>query len=284
MFVRVLGVFFLFFSFAWAQDLGVSQRGFLRDSVDVLDDISVQYEANIAMDSMYNFNFRASGKRFRWLSRSHSWHPLPYFLLGLNAWWKIMPNTYLQRYDEEFLRYMDTAQHKAKVLYRMEGSEGEGAFFLATIHAFLARFHSERSHWNKAISHTRRALRYLKRTREEGYMDVETLVGEGLYNYYVEWVREHYPSFRPVLWFFRRGDKALGLIQLRKAAHYSMYSRVEAQTFLMKILLEEGKDIEDAERMAKYLHNFYPNNPFFSSFLCAYFVSKACIWSLCGGM
>ena len=81
-------------------------------------------------------------------------------------------------------------------------------------------------------------------------MDVETLVGEGLYNYYVEWVREHYPSFRPVLWFFRRGDKALGLIQLRKAAHYSMYSRVEAQTFLMKILLEEGKDIENAERMA----------------------------------
>ena len=60
----------------------------------LLSDMQVQIEATEAVNDMYNFKFEKAEQQFRWLKQKYAWHPLPYFLLGLSEWWKIMPNTH----------------------------------------------------------------------------------------------------------------------------------------------------------------------------------------------
>ena len=68
---------------------------------------------------------------------------------------------------------------------------------------------------------------------------------------------------KPILMFFPKGDKQLGIKQLEEVASNAFYTRVEAQYFLMRIKAEEEKNILEALRLAEYMFNSYPNNPYF---------------------
>ena len=57
---------------------------------------------------------------------------MPYFLLGLTTWWKIMPsNITNEQYDKVFLAYMDTTILVAERMHRRPEYRIEAAFFLA---------------------------------------------------------------------------------------------------------------------------------------------------------
>lgn len=71
--------------------------------------------------------------------------------------------------------------------------------------------------------------------------------------------------------FFRKGDKDLGIRQLEKASREAFYTRVEAMTFMMKIYGDfEGNKNKEAIDMALYLHQLYPNNPYFEMHYAKY--------------
>ena len=78
----------------------------------------LQTELDGAVHNLYNFKFDKAEKQFRSLRRRYPAHPMPYFLLGLSTWWKIMPsNTNSLQYDKVFFAYLDTAIIKAQRLY-----------------------------------------------------------------------------------------------------------------------------------------------------------------------
>ena len=236
-----------------------------KDSLFLLNNKQVEIRATAALDSMYNFNFRAASKRFYWLQQDHKSHPLPYFLFALSAWWLIIPNTSDQSYDDAFLRYVDTAIYTSKQLIK-EGLRTEGAFFLSSAYAILGRFYGERGSFLKAAWAGKNALKYLKIAQEKKYVNVELLLGHALFNYFSAWLRETHPSLKPILSLFGKGDKQLGIRQLDHVAKHSFYARIEAQTFLMEILNKENTKETEALHIATYLHEKYPNNPYFHRF------------------
>ena len=197
----------------------------------ILTNPHIQFEATEAIDDMYNFNFSRARSGFNALKKQYGWHPLPYFLLGLNYWWQIIPNISNTAYDDDFLTTMDTALVLSERLYE-EVNEIEGAFFLAATHAFKGRLYSERRMYTKSAFSGRNTLKYLKEVR--GYQDYspEILFGDALFNYYAVWIRENYPFLRPLMAFFPRGDKDLGIAQLKDVANNAFYSRTEAQYYL----------------------------------------------------
>jgi tetratricopeptide (TPR) repeat protein len=92
------------------------------------------------------------------------------------------------------------------------------------------------------------------------------LFGDALYNYYSVWIPENYPLLKPILWFFTKGDKVLGIKQLQEVSRNAFYTRTEAQMFLMRILaIEEGKPYE-ALQVSEYLAETFPDNPYFQRF------------------
>lgn len=229
----------------------------------VLLDMNVQIEATHAVNDMYNFKFAKAEQQFRWIKQKYHDHPLPYFLLGLSEWWKIVPNVKVTQYDQRFLAYMDTSIYYAEKMYEQDEEDPEAAFFLAAAHAFQSRLYSERSDWGKATVSGKSSLNFLEICKGKEDFSPELLFGDALYNYYAEWVPEHYPILRPVLMFFPEGNKELGIQQLRTVANNAFYTRTEAQFFLMRILASEGTNPAEAFRISEYLHQTFPDNPYF---------------------
>lgn len=235
-------------------------------TIILISDITVQLEATDALNDLYNFKFEKAEKQFRWFKQKYAWHPLPYFLLGLSEWWKIMPSTNDRSHDARFLAYMDSTilvaehLHDKNPEYRIEA-----AFFLAAAYGFKGELYSDedRKEWRKAAIAGKRALNYLEECKEKNYLSPELLFGDALYNYFSVWVRENYPTLKPILWFFPKGDKALGLQQLKEVSFNAFYTRTEAMVWLMRIWNSYENKNEQAHQLAEYLHQTYPDNPYF---------------------
>ncbi|NEM98264.1 tetratricopeptide repeat protein [Pontibacter burrus] len=227
----------------------------------------VQYELEGAVDNMYNFKFERAEKQFKSLRRRYPDHPLPYFLMGLSQWWKILPsNIKTLEYDKQFFAYMDTTIQKAEKLYDNNENNTEAAFFIAAANGFTARLHSERSNWRKATVHSKRAIEYMEIAKAGNGLSPEFLFGEALFNYYSIWIHENYKMLRPVLLFFPDGDKRLGLKQLRHVANNGFYTGTEAKYFLMKIYANEEGNLGESIKVSKSLADKYPDNAYFQRF------------------
>ncbi|MDA0195252.1 MAG: tol-pal system protein YbgF [Bacteroidetes bacterium] len=246
--------------------IGTSSASNGTDSTQILLlNLQVQIEATQALNDMYNYKFDRAEMQFRWLKQKYGWHPLPYFLLGLSQWWKMVPNIDNTEYDAEFMAYMDTSLVLSERLYE-ENNEIEGAFFLAATHGFVARLESDRGNWTRAAIAGKNALKYVDIVRENTDFSPEVLFGDAIMNYYTEWIRDNYPVLKPIMWFFPRGDMEKGLEQLDEVAHNAFYTRTEAQYYLMRILANEQNEYHKAFSIAYYLRQTYPDNAYFHRF------------------
>nr|MCU0326433.1 tetratricopeptide repeat protein [Spirosomataceae bacterium] len=203
---------------------------------------AIQIEMTAAMNNMYNFNFDAAERDFKWLTIKYPDHPIGYFLLGLNEWWKIVPDTKVTKYDDACEAYMDKAIDLAEEIYDDDESNKEAAFFMAAAYAFKGRLHTERERWVKAAYVGKQAMKYLEKSRGFGDFSPELYMGDGLYNYYSKWIPENYPSLKPLLVFFRKGNKNEGMKQLEYVSLNAFYTRMESRYFLVQIYSMERQD------------------------------------------
>ncbi len=260
--------FFLLCSISFfSASVGFGQTKAKKDTTVILiADFTVQLDATEAMNNLYNFKFDKAEVLFRDFKQKYRWHPLPYFIVGLAEWWKIVPNPRETKYDEKFLAYMDSSILIAENLYdHFPEYKLEAAFFLAAAHGFKGELFAdpERKNWLRAASEGKAALKYMEVCREKNNLSPELLFGDALYNYFREWVPENYKSLKPIFWVFRHGDKQLGLKQLKEVSYNAFYTRTEAMVWLMRILAGYENDVQGAFQLAEYLHQTYPDNPYF---------------------
>ncbi len=235
-------------------------------TIILINDVNIQLESTAALNDMYNFKFDKAEQQMQWFKKKYTWHPLPYFLLGLNEWWKIEPNTRITKYDDRFLTYMDSAISVAENLYdKYPEYRTECAFFMAAAYGFKGRLFAdeERKNWRKAASAGKTALNYLEECKKKKYLSPELLFGDALYNYFSVWIPENYTVLKPILWFFPKGDKQLGLTQLKEVSYNAFYTRTEAMLWLMRICNSYENDQPRAFQLSEYLHQSYPDNPYF---------------------
>lgn len=233
----------------------------------ILKNPGVQIEATEAINLLYNYKFAEADKEFRWLQYRYPNHPMPHFLMGLAEWWKIVPNTDNTSYDDRLVAHLDSSILLAERMYDSKDNKVEPSFFLAAAYAFKGRLYSERKMWAKATFAGKNALKYLDRSKSNTDLSPELLFGDGLYNYYAEWIPKEYPLLKSILIFFPKGNKKLGAEQLEKVANNAFYTRVEARYFLLQIYSMEN-EYGKAYEMAKYMWETYPDNPYFERYFC----------------
>ncbi len=231
----------------------------------LLSNPGVQIEATEAINKLYNFKFAEADAEFRWLRYRYPYHPMPYFLMGLAEWWKIVPNTEDTRYDDRCLALMDTCITLAEKLYDARENKIEPSFFLAAAYAFKGRIHSERKHWSRATFAGKNALKYMEKCEGKSELSPELLFGDGLFNYFAQWIPDNYPLLKPILWLFPKGNKQLGIQQLEKTGNNAFYTRTEARYFLLQIYSYENQYAK-AYDLAKYSWETYPDNPYFERY------------------
>lgn len=221
----------------------------------------VQIEATQAINQMYNFKFPEAEREFNYLKVKYPNHPLPDFLLGLMQWWKIVPNTGNEVFDDRLVEYMDKSIAKAEKIWD-ETENPEAAFFMAAAYGFKGRLHAERKNWTRATLAAKNALKYLEYSRQFADFSPELMFGDGLYNYYYHFIKQNFPLLRPVLWLFPKANKLMGIQQLEKVSYQAFYTRTEARYFLLQIYGMENMS-DKAYDLAKYTHENFPDNPYF---------------------
>ncbi|MFN8342757.1 MAG: tol-pal system protein YbgF [Cyclobacteriaceae bacterium] len=249
-------------------------------TIILISDINVQLEATQALNDLYNFRFDKAEKQFGWFKQKYRWHPLPYFLLGLSEWWKILPDPKNTQYDDTFFAYMDSSILVAENLYKKHPEYRiEAAFFLAASYGFKGRLYADedRKNWRKAAAVGKTALEYLEICKTQNNLSPELLFGDALYNYFSVWVPDNYPVLKPVMWFFPKGDKALGLKQLKEVSYNAFYTRTEAMVWLMRICNSYENDQQRALQLSEYLHQTYPDNPYFHRYYARMLYSRGMI-------
>lgn len=232
----------------------------------LLTNRAIQIQTTDAINDMYNYNFFEAERGFKWLTVKYPDHPIGYFLVGLNTWWKIVPDTKVEIYDDKCHQQMDIAIDKAEDMLKYDVMEKEAAFFLAASYAFKGRLYSERRNWIKAAWAGKQALKYLERSRGDGDINPELIFGDGLYNYYSKWIPENYPSLKPLLTFFKKGNKELGVKQLENVSLNAFYTRMEARYFLVQIYAMENQPKKGLQ-MASMMHSLYPRNSYFHRYV-----------------
>jgi hypothetical protein len=270
-------IFFILSLFLVFISSSVSAQVKKDTTIILITDITVQIEATQALNDLYNFKFEKAEQQFRWFKQKYAWHPLPYFLLGLSEWWKIMPNTKSTAYDDRFLSYMDSTIMVAENLHeKYPEYRIEAAFFLSAAYGFKGRLYAdeERENWRKAAAAGKTALSYLEECKAKNYLSPELLFGDALYNYFSVWVPENYPVLKPLLWFFPEGDKQLGLKQLREVSYNAFYTRTEAMVWLMRISNSYENNQPQAFQLAEYLYQTYPDNPYFHRYYARMLYSR----------
>ena len=259
--VAALGITLLSIAPSYGQSRDYSET---NDSIRLLMmDAGLQMDIAEAINDMYNFNMDEARQQFIWLRSYAPEHPLYPFLMGLSYWWMIMPNPENKEYDKIFLQYMDLTIDRAKALEKKDPNHPEANFFLAAAWGFKGRLYSDRANYAMATLAGKNAVNYLSEGRKYTDYGPEFLFGDGLYNYYSVYVAETMPGLRPVIAMFPDGDKQLGLNQLLEVSRFAFYTRTEAQCFLLSILSQEPQRGREALLTGEYLHQTYPNNPYF---------------------
>jgi len=232
-------------------------------STALLDNQDIQLQIGHAINDMYNFKFTKADAAFIKLSQDYPEHPLASFLLALSYWWKMMPNIEQINYDEQMTIYINETITLAEKMYEANPKNAEGLFFLSAGYGMKARLLTFRERYRKASGAARKFLKYFKESKGLNQLSPEFIFGDGLFNFYAPWLKENYPLSKPLLVFMPKGNKELGLQQLQQAAYNAFYTRTEAQFFLMEIYNFQEPNREAAYSVAYYLHNTFPDNPYF---------------------
>ncbi len=136
----------------------------------------------------------------------------------------------------------------------------EMMFFAMAAYGLLAEYYADRNFTMKAFGEASKAYGLLKKGFDYVEEYPEYLFAIGLYNYFREKYPERHPIYTPLLWFFRSGDRELGLKQLEKASEVTFLTKVEALLYLSYIYLRYEFQPKKAQEYLSKLCFMYPNN------------------------
>jgi tetratricopeptide (TPR) repeat protein len=185
-------------------------------------------------------------------------HPVVPLMKAMTLLWSNIPTI-----SGEVFTTMERQLDSAIFLARKKDpnlKDPEMMFFAMSAHGLLAEYYADQDFTMKAVSEANRAYGLLKQGFDLVEDYPEYLFTTGLYNYFREKYPEKHPIYKPLLWFFKSGDKKLGLYQLEKATTETFLTKVEAHVYLSYIYLRYEYKPEKAQEYLSKLCEMYPNN------------------------
>lgn len=190
-------------------------------------------------------------------------YPAAPMMHALNINWSHFP---LDTESKEFAslkKHLLTSLERTEEILDKDDENIEGIFFAMSIHSWLAQFYDEAGSTFKALSSAKKAYHYMKKGFDLTDQSAEFYFSTGLFNYYRVQYPESNPVYKPFMWFFRSGDKALGIKQLKIASQQALFTKSEAAMYLAHLYLRYEKDPISALTYSRSLIKSFPKNPVF---------------------
>jgi hypothetical protein len=232
-----------------------SQWAILKSDADSL--------VRLGTDYIYNIEFDKAHDCFTKIKDMYPEHPASYFLDAMIEWWKITLYRNTNAYDQTFEQKIDKVIEVCNNLLGQNDYDINALFFKAGAMGFRGRYHAQKKNWVNAATDGASAFDLMNRCQKLAPGNHDIMLGTGIYNYFAVAIPEQYPYVGPLLAFLPKGDKQLGIYQLRAAAHNARYAAIEARVVLLMIYYSFENDNDFAYSSAKELFEKYPNNPYF---------------------
>jgi tetratricopeptide (TPR) repeat protein len=222
---------------------------------------------NVGIDAIYNVEFDKAHTSFERVIELYPDHPAGYFMDAMIDWWKIVLDIRSRSNDAQFERKIQRVLDICDRILEKQPNDIVALFFRGGSLGFIGRFHAMRKNYLDAASTGKEALDVLNACQKLAPGNHDIMLGTGIYNYYAAIFPEKYPVLKPLMMFLPRGDRELGLLQLKAAAEKARYSSVEAKVLLISAYYEFEQNASAAYPYALELATKYPNNPSFQRWL-----------------
>ncbi len=216
------------------------------------------------LTAMYGYDFGPAHEALEQVRKEYPDHPVTPFFEALITYWEYYPLLPGQPEADKFTTLMEDCISRAENMLDKDENNIEGVFFDLFGRAFYVMFWSDNGKPGKVFPFLNQM--YKETLKGFEFKDVfnEFYFTCGLYNYYIEAYPENHPVYKPIAMFFRKGNRKLGLKQLKYCADNSVFLRVEARLFLSIIYENYEDDFKTAQEYAASLYNEFPGNPYYA--------------------
>ncbi len=242
-----------------------TRPGALAQSVpSILENKQVYALTEKALDHIYNVDIEESKRLIRQIDRLMPNYPAVPLLEAITvraAHYPLEPDS---KAFEQMKDYLYEVIDQSEEVLDQDEDHVEANFFMLSAYGLLALYENEDGNYFKAVGQAKSAYSYLKKGFDllDEYPDF--YFSTGMYNYYRIKYPELHPFYKSFMWFFKDGDKALGLRQMDKAFRKSLFLRVESADYLTHIYLFYEDRPEKAYSYARQLVSDYPDNLYFN--------------------
>lgn len=237
--------------------------GSLCGHAQFLSDDKARENTLKGLDYIYNFEFDKAEQILQPIKAKYVGHPVVHLLNALQIQNQFVP---IEKHPAAYKNYLSELGHceqKAKVYYKKPAFKTESVYFLLASEGLLALSDVYQKEYLAMGVIAKRAYGNFQESQKIKSQSSEFLFSSGLYNYYREAYPETHPATRSIFYFFDKGNKKLGIQELEASAKNSVFSRIEAQTFLIHILIKYESNFKKALQYSSALYAKYPNNPLF---------------------
>lgn len=235
----------------------------VRGQSTILNDKAITQVILTGMDKMYNFEHLEARKIFNDVKKKYPDHPAYDLLMSMSLYWDITVNNTYKSKSPEYKKYLDNTLTLSESLLKLKPDDPEGIFFKMAAHAAYALFHAQNGDNFSAVGDAKKAYAMLKKAfvYKEKLEDFHFPVG--LYNYYAVQYPENHPIYKPFMVFFMKGNKTLGIEDIKFSAENGIFSQTEGYIYLANIYLRYEENHKECLRYSEILAKKYPKNIYF---------------------
>ncbi len=219
------------------------------------------------VELIYSLQFDSAKTEFQKVIRQNPDHPSGHFFLAMIEWWRIIVNPENTSNDNYFYSLLEKVIFLCDKTLETKPNDVTALFFKGGAIGFRGRLRVHREQWLYAANDGRLAIPIVHQAYNLEPTNTDVLLGMGIYNYYRDVIPEEYPIVKPFVILFPKGDKMLGIQQLKQAAEKARYANYEATYFLIQILFNYEKKYSQALPLALKLYRKFPNNPIFHRYV-----------------
>ena len=231
----------------------------------MMDDEAAIVLSKRVIQKMYNWEHDSARVLLKRLEVLWPDHPSVPFSKAMVFFWESFPT---QPGSESLASQEELLQKSVGLAERRladDPHDHEGVFFKMVAKGVLIRHYREYGDLARAVGESRDIYPMMMTALDSVGSLVEYKTPAGIYNYYRDYFPQQEPSLRPLMMFFRKGGRELGLRQLVEASQETIFTRPEAIYYLCYIYNWYERNPEIALKYIGQLCADYPRNLAFTA-------------------
>jgi tetratricopeptide (TPR) repeat protein len=216
-----------------------------------------------SLDKIYNYEFDEAKPYIDQISKKYPNHPVTHILDSFVLFWKYMPIKDHPTHSKEYIQKLDLCIDAIQKRYGKNSLDPEAVFYTMVARGYMAMLYNYRGEMMSAAGEGKKAYNAFLEGLKLINKNPEFYFTSGMYNYYIEAYPEEHPMVKPVLIFFKSGDKALGLKQMDLGTRLGTITRAESCFYLSHVFLKYESRPDKAVPYMEKLVTQYPRNPIY---------------------